>query len=84
MSVHKKIPGVFDSARDRSPVAHHDSSTLLGIYTHAMADSQRCSSGHAQGATHPQDTTPAASPAEAPTESTAWSGAAPEESDPDE
>ncbi len=34
--------------------------------------------------TLPQDTTPAAPPAEAPTESTAWSGAAPEESDPDE
>jgi hypothetical protein len=27
---------VFDSARDMLPVAHHDSLTLLGIYTHGM------------------------------------------------
>ena len=36
MFVHKKIPGVFDSARDILPVAHHDSPTLVGIYTHGM------------------------------------------------
>lgn len=29
----QKIPGVFDSARDTLPVAHHDSPTLLGTYT---------------------------------------------------
>jgi len=34
MSIHKKIPGVFDSARDSVPVAHDDSTTLLGICTH--------------------------------------------------
>ena len=28
-----KIPGVFDSARDRVPVAHHDKPTLLSIST---------------------------------------------------
>ena len=32
----KKIPGVFDSARDMLPVAHDDSPTLLGTYTHVM------------------------------------------------
>ena len=32
----KKIPGVFDSARDMLPVAHHDSPMLLGIYTQSM------------------------------------------------
>jgi hypothetical protein len=41
--VHKKIPGVFDSARDMLPVAHDDSPTLLGIYTQGMAVSRRCS-----------------------------------------
>ena len=30
----EKIPGVFDSARDSVPVAHDDSTTLLGICTH--------------------------------------------------
>jgi hypothetical protein len=34
--VHKKIPGVFDSARDMLPVAHDDLPTLLGIYTQDM------------------------------------------------
>ena len=34
--IHKKIPGVFDSAKDMLPVAHHDSLTLLSNYTHAM------------------------------------------------
>ena len=34
--------------------------------------------------THPQDTTAAAPPAVPPTETNAWSGALPEESDPDE
>ena len=27
---------MFDSAKDMLPVAHHDSLTLLSIYTHAM------------------------------------------------
>ena len=34
--IHKKIPGVFDSAKDMLPVAHHDPLTLLSIYTHVM------------------------------------------------
>jgi len=31
-----KIPSAFDSARDILPVAHHDSLTLLGVYTRCM------------------------------------------------
>jgi hypothetical protein len=29
----KKIPGVFDSAKDILPVAHDDPQTLLSIYS---------------------------------------------------
>ena len=71
MSVHKKIPGVLDSARDRSPVAHHDSSTLLSIFTYAMTDSRRRSSRHTQGAsltlrTPPNRHLPPSNPLRAP------------------
>ena len=41
-----KIPGVFDSARDRVPVAHHDKPTLLSISTQEGAKGWECSCEH--------------------------------------
>ena len=73
MSIHKKIPGVFDSARDSVPVAHDDSTTLLGICTH---EAGRCLKVFKRTRPlPPQDTTQPPPPAEQPTERTAWSGA---------
>ena len=67
-----KIPGVFDSARDSVPVAHDDSTTLLGICTH---EAGRCLKVFKRTRPlppiPPQDTTPA----ERPTERTDWSDA---------
>jgi hypothetical protein len=75
MCVHKKIPGVFDSARDMFPVAHHDGSTLLGTYTHATAVSRRCSSGHDPSAFQRQGTTRSSPPAERNVWTGLWSSA---------
>ena len=41
-----KIPGVFDSARDRIPVAHHDEATLLSISTQESVKGCECSCEH--------------------------------------
>ena len=73
MSIHKKIPGVFDSARDSVPVAHDDSTTLLGICTH---EAGRCLKVFKRTRPlPPQDTTQPPPPAEQPTERTACSRA---------
>ena len=45
----KKVPGVVDSARDRSPVAHDDKSRILSIYAQQHRRDPGCSCEHTHG-----------------------------------
>lgn len=47
----QKIPGVFDSARDRSPVAHDDPPTLVVFIHWGCRTAQECSSEDTQTVT---------------------------------